>query len=106
MSTVSILKKLRELLGVESNTEVLDAVQALQQPRSQPITLAVSWTPGTPELTATLNVLSDGQVPFPALSATLRAGLAVLDYQLAQRAAQLQAQLQAAMTKQECDEKE
>ena len=99
MSISNQMKKLRELLGVETNTEVLPAVQALQQPTPQAIVLAVTWTPGTPDLEATINVLSGVQVAFPALSATLRAGLAVMDYQLAQRAAQLQKQLRQMVAK-------
>lgn len=106
MSVTSILKKLRETLGVVANDDVLPAVKALQQPKPMPITLAVTWTPGTPELQATINVLSDGRVPFPALSATLRAGLAVMDYQMAQRAVQLQTQLQQAMAEKETSETE
>lgn len=96
MSVSKDMQRLRELLDVENNTEVLEAVQALRQPKPQPIMLVVAWTPGTPDLQATLNVLSDGRIPLPALSATLRAGLAVIDWQLAQRAQQLEAQLQEA----------
>lgn len=99
MSVTSILKKVRETLGAVSNADVLPAIQALQQPKPQPVTLAVTWTPGTSELEATLNILSDGQVAFNQITATLRAGLAVMDWQMAQRTAQMQAQLQAAMAK-------
>lgn len=106
MSVASDMKKLREMLGAANNAQVLDMVRALQEPMSRPITLAVTWTPGAPELEAIINVLSGKQVPFQALSATLRAGLAVLDWQLAQRTQQLQAQLQQAMTKREVNEKE
>ena len=99
------MKKLREMLGAENNAQVLDMVRALKEgPR--PITLAVTWTPGTPDLEAVLNVLSDERVSFQALAATLIAGLAVMDWQLAQRTAQLQAQLQQVLAEKEISEKE
>jgi len=93
MSISSQMQKAREMLGVETNAEVLPAIQALQQPQSQPVIMAVTWTPGTPELGASISVLS-GEAPIQILSATLRAGLAVLDANMAQRAAQLQQMLQ------------
>ena len=97
MSVSSQMKQLREALEVETNNEVLPAIQALQQP--QPVVLAVSWTPGTPELRASISVLS-GEVSIQALSATLRAGLAVLDANMAQQAVQLQQLLQQERAKQ------
>lgn len=106
MSISTEMKKLREMLGVENNADVLPAVQALQQPKPPAVTLAVTWTPGTPDLEAILNVLSGERVSYQALAATLRAGLAVMDWQLAQRTAQLQAQLQQAMAKKEINETE
>lgn len=106
MSVSNQMKQARELLGVKNNAEVIPAIRALQQPKPRPVTLAVTWTPGTPELEATISVLSDGPVAFPALSAALRAGLAVMDWQLAQRTAQLQAQLQQAIAEKENDEAE
>lgn len=94
MSNTNILTKIRELVGVEDNDGLLEAIQALKQPQAQPVTLAVTWTPGTPELQAVVSVLSSDRVPFLVLSATLRAGLAVMDRQITQRAAQLEQMLQ------------
>jgi hypothetical protein len=95
MSISSQMKGLREALGVENNAEVLPAVRALQQPKPQPMTLAVTWTPGTPELEASINVLSGGQVAFNQITAALRAALAVMDWQMSRQMTRMQqAQMQ------------
>lgn len=93
MSNTSILKNLRELMQVDSNDELMQAVTNLGN-KPQPVVLAVSWTPGTPELEAQISILGKEQVVFNDITAALRAALAVMDWQATQRAARLQAQLQ------------
>lgn len=93
MSVTNILKKTRELLGVENNEAVLPAIEALQQ---QPIIVTISWTPGQPLESASLNVLSGGQLPFHVLGNVLRAGQTVLDINAAQMIQQMGMRLEQA----------
>lgn len=103
-STSRLAKGLKELLGTQSNQETLSRVQSLlvQNQEPAPLVVAVRWTVGQPEQTASVVLLSDPNVALTSVAGALRAGLAVVESQFERLAAQAQseaAQLRAQMAK-------
>lgn len=87
VSTSALAKELKQILGVQTNTEVLERVKELQSPTSTPVIVAVRWQPG--EL-AGVSVLSGHDVPLAYVAEALRRGEAVVTQQLEQMAVQAQ----------------
>ena len=90
ISTSGLAKELKQLLGVETNAEVLERVQKLRRPKAGPLIVAVTWQPGEPG--ATVSVLSGDDAPMTQVAEALRRGAAVVMEQMERIAAQAQSE--------------
>ena len=91
VSTSGLAKQLKQLLGVETNAEVLQWVQKLRRPRTGPVIVAVVWQPGEPN--AAVSVLSGQDGPMTEIAEALRRGEATVMAQMEQIAAQAQSEV-------------
>jgi len=89
ISTSRLTKELKELLGAETNAEVLARVRELQVPAAAVI-VAVHWQPGEP--TAAVSVLSGQDAPMAHVAEALRRGEALVMQQMEQLAMQAQSE--------------